>query len=86
MENIFAKPWNTPADKLRPQRITRNLIKQVGFLHLEDFHRFQDAMDAQQREDLLLQGLQGLKCLTISLVNFDGSLTPECLANDQLFL
>ena len=73
MENIFAKPWNTPADKLRPQRITRNLIKQVGFLHLEDFHRFQDAMDAQQREDLLLQGLQGLKCLTISLVNFDGS-------------
>ena len=73
MENIFAKPWNTPADKLRPQRITRNLVKQVGFLHLEDFHRFQDAMDAQQREDLLLQGLQGLKCLTISLVNFDGS-------------
>ena len=30
-------------------------------------------MDAQQREDLLLQGLLGLKCLTISLANFDDS-------------
>ena len=68
------RPWITPANQaLNPQRITRSLIRQAGFLHLEDFQRLEDEMNAQQREDLLLQGLQGLKCLTVSLANYDGS-------------
>ena len=53
--------------------ILRSDIRRAGFLNLEQLEDILNTMNAEQREQALLQGLQGIKSLTISLQQFDGA-------------